>query len=187
MLGLLLGPVYYGYCQHLSGKVAQTQALTERAERWIAPDGAIMRFHGGLAYKPIPLALHPDMNRVALRLRFSLPQAQRVDDTTKLQYQASLLERDHTVLERPVALELRAGKHQGYEIGPFEVPYPASYLLVLEEVGKPGLVPAISLSIIEKIEQPNMLVVWTGLALLILAFLVQLHALWKNRRHLLRS
>lgn len=187
VLGILLGPVYYGYCLHLSGKVAQTQPLTERAERWITPDGAIMRFRGGLGYKPIPLELQPDMNQVTLRLRFSLLDTQRTDDTTKLQYQASLYERDHTVLERPIALELRAGKPEDFEIGPFEVPYPASYLLVLEETGKPSRVPAISLSIIEKVEKPNMPVVWTGLVVLIVAFVLQLGVLWKSRQPLAGS
>jgi hypothetical protein len=186
VLGILLGPVYYGYCLHLSGKATQTQLLTERAERWITPDGAIMRFRGGLGYKPIALKLHPDMNQVTLRLRFSLPQTQRTDDTAKLQYQASLYEQDHTVLERPIALELSAGKQEDYEIGPFEVPYPASYLLVLEEVGKPIVVPAISLTILEKVEKPNMPVVWTGLVSLVLAFVLQLGALWRSRHHLAR-
>jgi len=184
VLGVLLGPVYYGYCLHFSGKAAQTHSLTERAERWVTPEGAILRFRGGLGYKPLPLALHPDMNQVTLRLRFTPGAAPQRDHTTKLQYQASLLERDHTVLERAVALELRPGKQEVFDIGPLEIPYPGQYLLLLEEVGTPSVVPGVTLEVIEKVEKPNMPVVWTGLAALIVAFIVQLHALWRSRKSL---
>jgi hypothetical protein len=182
VLGVILGPVYYGYCLLFSGKVAQSRALTERADRWITPDGAILRFHGGLGYKPVLLELHPDMNLVTLRLRFSSGQARRDDDTTKLQYQASLLERDHTVLQRSIAIELRPGKSHDFDIGPVEIPYPAQYLVLLEEAGKPAAIPEVTLQVVEKVEKPNMPVAWTGVVLLVVAFVFQLHALWSSRR-----
>lgn len=181
VLGIILGPVYYGYCLHLSGTTAQTYSLVERAERWVTPDGAILRFRGGLGYKPQPIELAPQMNQVKLRLQFSLDAAAAAD-AVRGHYQASLLEQDHPVFERAIDVEVRPGRTYSYEIGPVEIAYAARYLFLLEEVGAPAATPAVTLVLIEKVDKPNKPVVWTGLGLLVIAFMIQLHALWTARR-----
>jgi len=175
VLGIILGPVYYGYCVYFSGRGGETIAMSDRAERWVAPDGAILRFTGGLGYKPVSLALAPEMNRVSLRLGFELPaQSQAVE----LQYQATLFEREHALLQRPIRVALAPGRAQSADIGPLEIPYAGDYLFVLEEVGRFTAVPGVSLLVVGKVQAPNMPVVWTGLTLLVVALVIQLHALW---------
>ena len=182
VLGIILGPAYYAYCVYFSGRTGQTFALSERAERWVGPDGAILRFRGGLGYKPVPLTLAPEMNLVALRLRFDLPDSAPGNAPLELHYQATLFEREHTVLERAIRVTLATGRSRSADIGPLEIPYAGDYLFVLEEVGRFSQAPGVSLSIVERVESANMVVVWTGLSLLIVAFALQLHALWAGQR-----
>lgn len=171
MVGLLLGPGYYAYCLYLSGRTSQTVEMTERASRWVTPDGSILRFADGVAYKPVVLTLTPDMNRVALRLRFSFAE-KTADTETERRYQASLSQFDHTILQRPITLDASRSGAQTVTVGPMEIPYPADYLFVLEETGENQTVPAVSLELVEKVETPNRTVVWTGMVLLIVAALV---------------
>jgi hypothetical protein len=172
VLGLLLGPVYYGYCLLFSGQATQNIDMTERASRWVTADGIILRFASGQAYKPVALELRPDMNRVALRLNFTFDGGIEIRDPVELRYQATLLQLDHTVLERPMLLRVTRGGTQTLDIGPLEIPYPAEYLFLLEEAGKPELVPSLSLELIERVETPIKSVVWAGLALLIIAAII---------------
>lgn len=172
MVGLLIGPGYYAYCLFLSGRTSQTIEMTERASRWVTPDGSILRFADGVAYKPVVLALTPEMNRVALRLRFSFGDDANTRAGTELQYQASLAQFDHTILERPIIVDARRSGTQTVDVGPMEIPYPADYLFVLEEIGDMSTVPSISLDVVGNVEVPNRTIMWTGLVLLIVAALV---------------
>jgi hypothetical protein len=181
VLGIIFGPLYYGYCVYLSGRTGETLPMTERAERWVAPDGTIMRFRGGLGHKPVSLALAPDMNLITLRLRFELRDLASAKDPMELQYQATLFDGTHAVLDRSVRVTLKAGHARTTDIGPLTIPYAGDYLFVLEEVGRIPVTPGVSLSIVEKVDAPNMPVVWTGLVLLVVAFVIQLHALWTAR------
>src|SRR5262249_30280711 len=70
MLGLLLGPVYYLFCEYSSGTPGETFTLSERAARWTLADGTILHFVRGQAYRPLTLKLDPQMNRIAFRLTF---------------------------------------------------------------------------------------------------------------------
>jgi hypothetical protein len=174
-LGIVLGPLYYAYSVYWSGTVSETHAMTERGERWTAPDGAILRFRGGLGFRPQPLNLTPDMNDVVLRLRFSIPENQaRPPD---LRYQATLLEYDHTVLERAFAPKLGRAGRTSVDIGPIEVHYPAAYLFLVEEVGRVPVSPAISLEVLTQVHRPVMPLVWGGLGLLGLALLLAVYDL----------
>lgn len=174
VVGILLGPVYYAYCLLFSGETTQTIEMTERASRWVTGDGTILRFANGQAYKPLALALSPDMNRVVLRLNFTFPQSSSARSAIEIQYQATLVQLDHTVLERPMLLRVARAGTQTRDIGPLEIPYPAEYLFLLEEAGEPELVPALSLELIEHIETPIRSIVWTGLALLMIAAFIAL-------------
>ncbi len=175
VFGLLLGPVYYGYCLLFSGRAMQTIEMTERASRWVTADGSILRFSNGLAYKPVALTLTPDMNRVALRLHFTITDGNNARTPIELRYQATLVQLDHTVLERPMLLRVTRARTQTMDIGPLEITYPAEYLFLLEEAGKPEIVPALSLELIERVDTPVRPVVWTGLALLIIAAIISVH------------
>jgi hypothetical protein len=181
VLGIILGPAYHAYCVYFSGRIVETFTLSERSERWLSPDGAILRFRGGLGYKPVPVALDPEMNRVTLRLGFVLPDSGPDKAPPELQYQATLFEGEHTLLERTIRMKLAPGRSGSEDIGPLEIPYAGEYLFVLEEVGAVAVAPGLTLAIVAQVESPNMVVVWTGLSLLIVAFALQLHALWTGQ------
>ena len=174
VLGILLGPGYYAYCLLFSGRPTQTIEMTERASRWVTRDGSILRFPNGLAYKPVPLDLTPGMNRVSLRLNFTFAEPVQKQTPTKLKYQASLAQLDHTILEHPITIAVARAGTQSVDVGPMEIPYPAEYLFVLEQVGDAGAVPTLSLEVIENIEQPARPIIWTGMALLVIALIVAL-------------
>jgi Fe-S cluster assembly ATPase SufC len=174
VLGIVLGPVYYAYCLLFTGETTQHIKLTERANRWVTVDGSILRYANGLAYKPVALQLAPHMNRVSLRLQLSLPEQHTRTAAAELRYQASLLQLEHTVMQRPVTVKISAGQSREVDIGPLEIPYPAEYLFVLEEIGTPVQIPTLSLELMEKIEVPSRPVVWSGMALLMLAAIISL-------------
>ncbi len=182
MAGLLLGPGYYAYCLYLSGRTSQTIEMTERASRWVTPDGSILRFANGVAYKPVVLTLTPEMNRVALRLRFLFGDDMNVKTGTGLQYQASLAQFDHTILERPIVVSARRSGSQKVDLGSMEIPYPADYLFVLEEKGNTQPAPTVSLEVVESVETPNRTIIWTGMALLIVAALATVRDLVRAAR-----
>ena len=173
VIGILLGPAYYAYCVFLSGKSGQAIVMDERANRWITDDGSILRFGNGLAYKPVPLALSPEMNRVILRLRFRF-DTDRDASGVEYRYQASLAQLDHTVVERPFTVHAKRGGTQTFDIGPLEITYPAEYAFILEEVGAIKNAPGLTLEVVENVDTPLRPVIWTGMALLMIAFVLTL-------------
>lgn len=174
VLGILLGPVYYAYCFFLTGESAQTVKMTERAARWTTADGSILRFSNGLAYKPVALALTPEMNRVTLRLNFAFDEMTQPQQGKELAYQASLVELDHTVVERPLRVEVDASRIQTVDVGPLQILYPADYLFLLVEAGDFDTVPQVELVVLKNIQTPARSIIWTGMALLIVALIVSL-------------
>jgi len=164
VLGLLIGPGYYAFCGHVSGRSGQNYALTERGNRWPLPDGSILRLRGGLAYKPLPLDLTPESNDYRLRFSFNVTQADATDATNH--YQVSLLQGDTGVAER--SIEVKGRGNVVVALNPLQIFYPGSYLLVLEEVGTPPLmVSGVSLQIDTSVEKPEMWIAWSGLVLLV--------------------
>lgn len=165
VLGLLIGPGYYAFCEHVSGRSGQNYALTERGNRWPLPDGSILRLRGGLAYKPLPLELTPESNDYRLRFSFNVTQADATDATNH--YQVSLLQGDAGVAERGIQVKGRG--NVVVALNPLQIFYPGSYLLVLEEVGTPPLmVSGVSLQIETGVEKPEMWIAWSGLVMLVL-------------------
>jgi hypothetical protein len=164
VLGLLIGPGYYAFCEHISGRPGPTYALTERGNRWPMPDGSILRLRGGMAYKPLPLELTPDQNYYRLRFGFNVTQADSTD--AKNDYQVSLMQGDSDVAERSIQVKGR-GKIE-VALDPLQILYPGGYTLVLEEVGTPPLaVSGVSLQIDTGVERPKLWVAWSGLVLLV--------------------
>lgn len=177
VLGLIFGPAYYAYCVYLSGKTAQTIALTERGDRWVLPDGSILRYHNSLGYKPVTLALNPDMNLVSLRLLAEFGE-QSNDEPAPIQYQASLQQPDHAALERTLRVDGKPGTRRA-DFGTVEIHYGGQYVFLLEEIGSPSNTPKLSLEVREQIDSPNRYVVWIGMALLLAALVLQVHWLWR--------
>ena len=164
VLGLLIGPGYYAFCEHVSGRSGQSFALTERGNRWPLPDGSVMRLRGGQAYKPIPLELTPEQNNYRLRFTFNVTQPDSSGATNE--YQVSLMQGDSGVAERSIKVKGRGNVSVALE--PLQIYYPGSYLLVLEEVGTPPLaVSGVSLQVDTGVEKPKMWVAWSGLVLLV--------------------
>jgi hypothetical protein len=164
VLGLLIGPGYYAFCEHFSGRPGQNYALTERGNRWPLPDGSILRLRGGQAYKPLPLELTPESNGYRLRFSFNITQAAAADATNN--YQVSLLQGDTGVAER--SIQVRGRGNVAVALDPLQIFYPGGYTLVLEEVGTPPLtVSGVGLQIDTGVERPRMWIAWSGLVLLV--------------------
>lgn len=166
VIGLLIGPGYYAFCEHVSGRPGQTYSLTERGNRWPLPDGSILRVRGGLAYKPLPLELTPQSNDYRLRFSFKVAQADSAATDATNNYQVSLLQGDTGGAERSIQVKGRGDV--AVVLDPLQIPYPGSYVLVLEEVGTPPLtVSGVSLRIDTGVEKPTMWIAWSGLVLLV--------------------
>ena len=165
VIGVLVGPAYYYFCELLSGQLAQTHALTERANRWELPDGAILRVRSGLAFKPVVLDLNPELNEYRLRFNFTLIRRDAIAAGSYNSYQVSLLQGDTTVLER--SFEITDSGKISRTLESFEVLYPGSYVLLLEEAGTPALgVAGVKFELLNRVEKPRMWLVWSGLVML---------------------
>jgi hypothetical protein len=163
VLGLLIGPGYYAFCEHVSGRPGQNYAFTERGNRWPLPDGSILRLRGGQAYKPLPLELTPESNGYRLRFSFNVTQA---DADAVNNYQVSLLQGDTGVAERTI--QIRGRGNVAVVLDPLQIFHPGGYTLVLEEVGTPALtVSGVGLQIDTGVEKPRMWIAWSGLVLLV--------------------
>jgi hypothetical protein len=160
ILGVILGPGYYGFCEYLSGENLQSITVSERADRWTLPDGTIQRFRKGLAYRPVVLALEPGLNRLQLRLTFEFPAE---GQSPQVEYLATLLDQDYPVIEQP--LLLRPTGAVDMIVRTFEVQAPGSYLFLLEEVGPPRPGAAVTVHLRGRIEKPLRLLMWFGYAL----------------------
>ncbi len=174
VLGLLIGPGYYAFCEHVSGRPGQHYALTERGNRWPLPDGSILRLRGGQAYKPLPLELTPESNGYRLRFSFNVMQADSAAADATNNYQVSLLQGDTGVAERSIHVSGRG--NVAVALDPLQIFYPGGYTLVLEEVGTPPLaVSGVGLQIDTGVERPRMWIAWSGLVLLVIGVGILVH------------
>jgi hypothetical protein len=165
VLGLLLGPGYYAYCEYLTGEEVARHELRERADRWTLPDGSIQRFSGHLAYQPVILELTPEHNDVRLRLTFHAAADAAPGEN---QYQATLFDLDHPVRQRDLEVRLGPGDAQSAVVGIFPVHTPADHVFILEEVGKPGAaVSHVTLTAEQGVARLVSGLAWTGVALLL--------------------
>lgn len=163
VLGVMVGPGYFAFCEYLSGRPGKTFAMTERGDRWMLPDGSILRVRGGMAYKPVPLELTPDENGYRLRFTFNVTQA----DASKAgnRYEATLMQGDTSVMRRDLNVDGRG--RIAVALDPLKILFPGAYTLILEEVGAPALtVDGVGLQLDTGVEAPKMWLAWSGLALL---------------------
>jgi hypothetical protein len=172
VLGLVLGPGYLWYHEHLSGETLQSVTVTDRADRWTLPDGTIHRFRSGLAYRPVVLALDPELNRLRLTLTLDFP-AERA--SAPVEYLATLLDQDYPIIEQPVSV--RPVGRVETAIRTFEVRAPGSYLFLLEEVGGPRPAANVTVHLRGRIEKAGRALMWTGYGLLLLGLGLLVHSL----------
>jgi hypothetical protein len=165
VLGLLLGPGYYVYCQHLSGKEVGRYELRERAERWTMPDGSVQRFSGHLAYQPVVLQLTPERNDVRLRLTFHA-----AGDTTagRNSYLATLFDLDHPLVQRELDIDLKAGAATPATVATLPVHAPGEHVFILEELGRPAAsISHVTLTVYQGAERLVATLAWAGTAMLL--------------------
>ena len=172
VLGLILGPGYAAFHEYLSGEELQSVTVTDRADRWTLPDGTIHRFRSGLAYRPVVLALGPELNRLRLSLTFEFPAE---GDSPPVEYLATLLDQDYPIFEQPLAL--RPVGRQNATVRTFEVRAPGSYLFLLEEVGRARSTAKVTVQLRGHIEAAGRVLMWTGYGLLLLGFGLLVHTL----------
>jgi hypothetical protein len=182
MLGLLLGPGYYLFCEYLSGEPGPSFTLTERAARWTLSDGTILRFTRGRGYKPVSVELTPDMNRIAFRLAFEAapgePGARKAED----EYRITLLQADQPIFERRLLVKPSPGARTAVEAGRLEIFFPGTYDLLVEELGTPQVPLAkIEVQVRQRVETLFMPVMWIGIVLLVVGLALTLEPF--VRRH----
>jgi hypothetical protein len=174
-IGLMLVPVYFILTAYHLGEPGPTFVLTERGKRWTLPDGAILHFARGEAYRPVEVSLTPEMNPIGLRLVFQAAGGPRQDEGAD-DYQATLMQADQTILQRPVQVALQPGETKTIDAGSLEVYYPGAYIFVLEGPAAPHVPLAqVTLTIRQHSQKPVMPLVWLGLALTVagLAFYLE--------------
>ena len=182
MLGLLLGPAYYVFCEILSGENGQTIILSERAARWTLADGTIEHAVRGQMFRPITLELGPDMNRIAFRLTFEAQNDREVTQSTD-EYQIAVLQSDLPIFQRTVQVKLARGTTRSVETDKLAVQYPGAYLFLLQEAGEPRVpVSRVTLQVRTKIEPLLLPLMWSGFALLAAGLAINLEAYLRHAR-----
>ncbi len=176
MLGLLLGPTYYIFCEYLSGENGDTFVLTERAARWTLPDGTILHVSNGKAFRPVTLKLDPEMNRIAFRLTFEA--APGSSDAAEGNRRIS----DHPSAIGPADLRARAGGQAGARRkdeaskrtdSRSTTPEPTSFSL--QETGTPRVpVSQVTLEVRKKIDTLLLPLMWGGFAMLVVGLAITL-------------
>jgi hypothetical protein len=175
VLGLLLGPGYYVYCEYLSGEEVARHELRERADRWTLPDGSIQRFSGHLAYQPVILELTPERNDVRLRLTFHAASDAPAGEN---RYLATLEDVDHPVRQQDLEIRVAPGAAQSVNIGAFPVRIPAEHVFILEEVGKPAAtVSHVILTAEQGVQRLIPALAGTGVALLLAGAVLLVYAM----------
>ena len=176
MLGLFLGPGYYIVSEYLSGEPGEIFVLSERAQRWALPDGTIMRFPRGQAYRPVAIDLDPNMNRIGLELTFEFaPTAEDGRSGDSDEYEATLLQGDQPILRRTLLVKAKPGGKRKVDVGSLEVYYPGSYVFLLEGPATPWApVVQATLALRHKIETVFMPFVVAGAVLLVVGLALSL-------------
>lgn len=173
MLGLLLGPVYYIFCEYLSGQDGETLVLRERAGRWTLPDGTILHVSHGIAFRPATLQLTPEMQHVGFRLTFEGAAAS--SEKSSNEYQLTVLQSDQPIFERTLQVDLPAGGQRSVETGGLTVYYPGAYSVLLQEVGTPSVPAAqVTVTVRTKIETALVPLLWAGAAMLVVGIAISL-------------
>jgi hypothetical protein len=184
MVGLLFGPGYYIVTAYLSGEPGQTFTLTERNARWTLPDGTILHFARGSAYRPVAIELDPNMNRIAFELSFQFAPAQAgATGSVTEDYEAVLYQADQAILQRALRVDARPAGTRKIDAGSIEVYYPGTYTFILEGP-EPVRVPVsqVTLQVRQRIETPSTPFLVVGMVVLVVGLALSLEPYLPGRR-----
>lgn len=195
--GLITGPGYYLYCIFFSGQQVGKFLISERASTWHLPGGIAMSFGGTGGYKPFSVDLEPQMNPVRLNWHALVNDDAFVIKTIKenryiaslyLDQQRLLRESIHISRRDKVGAKGEGEKDEWQSIGTLNVPRAGQYHFVLEESTKPALrVSGFEIEVRRNVILPDMKIVWSGTALLVVAFISIFVALIRHFKKIERS
>jgi hypothetical protein len=155
-LGLAAGPGYFLYGKYLTGASVGTYPLA-------AASG------GGFA--PLALTLEPGMSPVRLVLRLSAEHGSGYPPAPRNRYRAVvsgevgvLATSDFELVSSTVESSFQELR---YVIGTFPVPTAGAYRLAIEATAEPGMrVTAAQVEVRRNVREPDLRVVWAGVALI---------------------
>jgi hypothetical protein len=159
-LGLLVGPGYFLYARHLTGTVVGTYPLATA--------------QGG-GFQSVAISLSPDMSPVRVILRLSAEHGPSVVGTPtaapRNRYRAVVSRGGQAVAETGVELVSSTIESSFQEfasvVATLEVGTAGEHLVQIEGVGEPQMqATAASLELRRNATDPDMRVVWTGVALI---------------------
>jgi hypothetical protein len=177
IVGLLLGPGYYAFCRYFSGQDSATIELKERSDRFVLLDGSIQRFRSGLGFRPAPLELHPERNEIRLSLRFQLPAGAAPADATN-RYLLTVLDGDYPIVQRELSVPAKPDSNPTVVLPAFATRSPLDHLLILEELGKPGLPgDRVIVTVRENVAPLIATYLWSGVTMLLVGGVLYLVAL----------
>ena len=175
MLGLLLGPTYYIFCEYLSGEDSDTFVLTERAARWTLPDGTILHVSNGKAFRPVTLKLDPEMNRIAFRLTFEAAPASSDAPKPATNTRSRCCNQTSRSSSARWRSSWRQAERRALKPGDSQVYYPGAYKFFLQETGTPRVpVSQVTLKVRKKIETLLLPFMWGGFAMLVAGLAITL-------------
>ena len=171
--GIIAGPGYFFYTHSFSGKAVGTFEISGRVARLALPGGMGLSFGRAGAFRPVSLDLDPKMNPLSFTLRGTMER--RVDAAT---YRARLFLGSRPVLDKGVWLT-RKEKDSDREavvadVGNLTVESAGQYQFVLEDSSQAGSekVTGLNIEVRRNVKAPNMRIVWTGVALLVLGCMI---------------
>ena len=184
VVGALLGPLYNLYCERLSGRLAVSFDLTERAATWTLPGGAVRTGEGGAqAYRPLVLKLSPDMNRIRLKLKIAAAHAAPGTPVARSPHRAEVLEGTRAIFKRSLPIMLLPGEQYELTVGALEVELPGDYVFLLSEESPPHVtVSKVTLDVYERYVRPLPPILWLGRTALLVGVVWLLATLWQGQR-----
>jgi hypothetical protein len=166
VLGLLLGPAYYAFCERLSGEEIGRYDLGGPASRWTVPDGTIQRFSGHGAFQPLLLDLNPERNDFRVTATFHAAPGATAGTN---RYLATLALADYPVFQREIDVALEPGTSRSIVVANFPVHRQGTHLLTIEEAGTAATaVPQVTVTVLQNVKPLVRPLAWSGFAMLLL-------------------
>jgi hypothetical protein len=184
VVGALLGPLYNLYCERLSGRLATSFDLVERAAQWPLPDGGTRTFENGAqGYRPLVLKLSPEMNRIRFKLKIAAAPAAPGTPVARSPHRVEVLDMGKPIFERSLPIMLLPGEQYELTAGTLEIERPGEYVFLLSEESPPRVtVSKVTLDVYERFVQPVRPILWLGRFALLVGVVWLLVLLWRGGR-----
>lgn len=180
VLGVLLGPGYYAFCERLSGEEIGRYDLGEPASRWTLPDGTIQRFSGHRAFQPLLLDLDPARNEFRVTATFHAAPGASAGTN---RYLATLALAEQPVFQRDLEVALEPGASRSLVIANFPVRLQGAHLLIIEETGTPAAAVAqVTVTVLQNVKPLVRPLAWSGFAMLLLGSVLLVWWAWTTTR-----